>query len=49
MAATNACESWSAWAGGRLAASQGYPAAFLVLGAVSLLGLPLLRLMRRRG
>lgn len=48
MAATNACESWSAWAGGRLAASQGYPAAFLALGAVSLLGLPLLRLMRRR-
>lgn len=48
MAATNACESWSAWAGGRLAASQGYPAAFLALSAVSLLGLPLLRLMRRR-
>jgi MFS transporter (putative signal transducer) len=48
MAGTNACESWSAWAGGRLAAGQGYPAAFLALSAVSLLGLPLLRLMRRR-
>lgn len=47
MAATNACESWSVWAGGRIAAAQGYPAAFLMMSAVSLAALPLLRLMRR--
>jgi PAT family beta-lactamase induction signal transducer AmpG len=49
MAATNACESWSAFAGGRLVATQGYPAAFLVMSAVSLLGLPFLALLRRMG
>jgi MFS family permease len=47
MAATNACESWSAWSSGRIAAGQGYPAAFLIMSAVSLAGLPLLWLMRR--
>lgn len=47
MAATNGCESWSVWSGGRLAAGYGYPTAFLVMSAVSLCGLPLLRLMRR--
>ena len=47
MAATNACESWSVWAGGRIAAAQGYPAAFLVMSAVSLASAPLLALIRR--
>jgi MFS family permease len=47
MAATNACESWSAFSSGRIVASQGYPAAFFAMSAVSLLALPLLRLMRR--
>jgi predicted MFS family arabinose efflux permease len=47
MAATNACESWSAWSSGRIVASQGYPTAFLVMSAVSLAGMPLLWLMRR--
>ena len=47
MAATNACESWSAWTSGRIVASHGYPAAFVAMSAVSLLALPLLRLMRR--
>ncbi len=47
MAATNACESWSAWSAGRIVAAQGYPPAFLIMSAVSLLGLPLLYLMRR--
>lgn len=42
MAATNACEAWSAFAVGRLSSRAGYPAAFAALGAVSLLGLPLL-------
>ena len=47
MAATNACESWSAWAGGRLAAGQGYPAAFAMMSLVSLASLPLLAVIRR--
>ena len=47
MAATNACESWSAFTSGRIVASHGYSAAFLTMSAVSLLALPLLRLMRR--
>lgn len=47
MAATNACESWSAWTSGRIVASHGYPAAFFAMSAVSLLALPLLRVMRR--
>lgn len=49
MAATNACESWSAWTGGRLVAAHGYAPAFLVMCGVSLLGVPLLQLMRRSG
>lgn len=48
MAATNGCESWSALAGGRIAASAGYPAAFLAMCAASLLSLPLLKLLTRR-
>jgi MFS transporter (putative signal transducer) len=47
MAATNACESWSAWTGGRIVAAHGYAPAFLVMCGVSLLGVPLLQLMRR--
>ena len=47
MAATNACESWSAWGGGRLVAAQGYPAAFVVMSLVSLAALPLLAVMRK--
>ena len=47
MAATNACESWSAWGGGRLAAANGYPAAFVVMSLVSLASLPLLAGIRR--
>ena len=46
MAATNGCESWSALAGGRIAGSAGYPAAFLVMSVASLLSLPLLRALR---
>jgi len=41
MAATNGCESWSAAAGGRLAAGPGYPAAFVGLSLVSLAALAL--------
>jgi MFS family permease len=50
MSATNGCESWSVLAGGRIAGTGGYAVAFLVMGAVSLLGLPLLkRLAKARG
>lgn len=48
MAATNGCESWSAFAGGRLAAGAGYPASFLTMSAVSLLSLLLLRRLPAR-
>ncbi len=48
MAATNGCESWSAWAGGRLVASAGYAAAFFAMSAVSLLSLSILKAFRRR-
>jgi MFS family permease len=47
MAATNACESWSAWSGGRLVVAYGYPAAFVVMSLVSLTSLPLLAVIRR--
>ncbi len=44
MSATNGCESWSAWAGGRIVGSSNhYPAAFLTMCIASLLSLPLLR------
>jgi MFS family permease len=46
MAATNACESWSAWAGGRLVVSSGYPTAFVVMSLVSIASLGILWLMR---
>ncbi len=45
MGATNACESWSAFAVGKLNVSYGYPAAFLVMSAVSLVSLPMLGLL----
>lgn len=47
MAATNACESWSAWTAGAIVAGYGYPASFLVMCVVSLLSLPLLRHIER--
>lgn len=47
MAGTNACESWSVWAAGRITVAQGYPAAFVVMSLVSLASLPLLALMRK--
>lgn len=43
MAATNGCESGSAWAAGRIVGATNYATAFLVLSAVSLLSLPLLK------
>jgi MFS family permease len=43
MSATNGCESWSAWVGGRIVGAGGYGLAFAVMGVVSLLSLGLLR------
>lgn len=40
MGATNLCEAWSAALAGRVVASAGYPAAFLVGAIVTLLALP---------
>ncbi len=45
MGVTNACESWSTFAVGKLNASYGFPSAFLAMGAVSLLSLPLLKFL----
>lgn len=39
MAATNGCEAWAAWTGGRLVASAGYGIAFLIMALVSFTGL----------
>ncbi|MBP1689319.1 MAG: hypothetical protein H6Q33_5462 [Deltaproteobacteria bacterium] len=43
MAATNACESWSSAAVGRMIPAIGYPGAFSLLALVSLATLPVLR------
>lgn len=48
MAATNGCEVWSGWAGGQLVERVGYAPTFLLMGAISLLALPFLMLMRGR-
>ncbi|MEO7166942.1 MAG: MFS transporter [Spartobacteria bacterium] len=48
MSATNGCESWSAWAGGRIVGpGHHYAAAFLAMSAASLLSLPLLKWLGR--
>jgi len=38
MAATNGCEAWAAWMAGRLVASAGYGAAFVVMPVIALTG-----------
>jgi len=49
MGATNLCESWSAFAVGKIAGGWGYAVAFFVMGLVSLTSLPLLdRLTEKR-
>lgn len=45
MAATNGCESWAGWAGGQITARAGYAMSFFAMSLVSLLSLPLLRLL----
>ena len=46
MGATNLCESGAAFAGGRIAAAMGYPAAFLAAAAASLPALLALRMLK---
>lgn len=48
MGATNGCEAWSGWVGGRITHAAGYPAAFAVLALASLVSLPLMRALKRR-
>ena len=48
MAATNGCEAWAAWVGGRLVSASGYSLAFVVMTVVSLLTIPLARVVGRR-
>jgi predicted MFS family arabinose efflux permease len=47
MAATNACEAWATWGGGRLVENNGYAAAFAAMAAVSVAGLLALALLGR--
>jgi MFS transporter, PAT family, beta-lactamase induction signal transducer AmpG len=48
MAATNGCEAWVVWVAGVMAATNGYPYAFLVMCGVSVASLFFLRLASRR-
>ncbi len=43
MAATNGCESWAGWTGGRIAATSGYAASFALMSMFSLFSLLFLR------
>jgi len=47
MAATNACEAWATWGGGRIVENGGYSLAFAVMAAVSVAGLLVLALLGR--
>jgi MFS transporter, PAT family, beta-lactamase induction signal transducer AmpG len=49
MAATNACEAWSGWAGGQLVERGGYAMAFMVMAAVSAVSLACLPPLARNG
>ena len=41
MAATNGCEAWATWTGGRLVTASGYGLAFAIMAGVSLLAIPI--------
>jgi predicted MFS family arabinose efflux permease len=47
MAATNACEAWATWGGGRIVEGSGYALAFGAMAAVSVAGLIVLALLGR--
>lgn len=48
MAATNGCEAWAAWLGGRIAGNFGYAPAFVVMPVLALSGLVFLRALSVR-
>jgi MFS family permease len=48
MGATNLCESWAAFTVGGLIAAHGYAAALATMAGLSLLSLPLLRMLQSR-
>lgn len=48
MGATNLCESWSAFAVGRMQPAIGYPGAFILMGLVSFATLPLVKKLTTR-
>lgn len=48
MAATNGCEAWSTWFGGRLVAWNGYAACFFIMSLISLSSLSLLGRLAER-
>ncbi|MBX2992651.1 MAG: MFS transporter [Bacteroidetes bacterium] len=48
MGATNGCESWATLVVGRMIPAFGYPIAFAVMAAISLLTIPLVRTLRPR-
>lgn len=48
MAATNGCEAWAGWAGGRIAGGAGYAAAFIVMALIALCGLVFLRWLPKK-
>ena len=43
MSASNGCEAWAGWGGGRLVTTSGYGTAFVVMTAVSLLAIALVK------
>lgn len=47
MGATNGCESWATYAVGAAVMGFGYPAALLMMAGISLIGIPVLILMRQ--
>ena len=47
MAATNACEAWATWAGGRIVGDSGYATAFATMAGVSVIGLLVLAILSR--
>jgi MFS transporter, PAT family, beta-lactamase induction signal transducer AmpG len=47
MAATNGCEAWAGWTGGRIVAASGYSMAFVAMTVVSLLSIALVKPIRK--
>ena len=48
MAATNGCEAWAAWLGGRIAGGVGYAAMFIIMPLIALVALLFLRALPRK-